>query len=246
MRPSPASARSAISPRFGPTKRTPSFSSVARLRRVAGCDHIFGFMAGAISTGLSVASSTAEARSLARPLASLAIRSAVAGATTMRSASRDKPDMADILLVLAVEQLGEDMVGGQRADRQRRDEMLRGRGHHGAHRSAALAQPADQVERLVGGDAAADDQEDALAGEGHRAGRSRFVPRRAIGALRSRALRRRDRRSVRHPQMQTACRLGAFDAVGQIGRALPAPWSTPLSAARLRNSRFTLSSRLRR
>ena len=32
-------------------------------------------------------------------------------------------DMADIVLVLAVEKLGEDMVGGQRADRQRRDEF---------------------------------------------------------------------------------------------------------------------------
>ena len=88
-----------------------------------------------------------------------------------------KPDMADILLVLAVEQLGEDVVGGQRADRQRRDEMLRSVGHDGAHRGAALAQPADQVERLVGGDAAADDQQNALAGEGHHAGRPPFVPR---------------------------------------------------------------------
>ena len=36
----------------------------------------------------------------------------------------------------------------------------------GAHGGAALAQPAHQFQRLVGGDAAADDQEDAAAGQG--------------------------------------------------------------------------------
>ncbi len=53
-----------------------------------GC-HIIGFMAGATSTGLSVASSAVEARSSAWPCAIFAMRSAVAGATTTRSASRD-------------------------------------------------------------------------------------------------------------------------------------------------------------
>ncbi len=46
-------------------------------------------MAGATSTGLSVARSTVEARSSASPFAILASRSAVAGATTTRSASRE-------------------------------------------------------------------------------------------------------------------------------------------------------------
>ena len=35
-----------------------------------------------------------------------------------------------------------------------------------AHRDAALAQPADQVERFVGGDAAADDEQNAFAAGG--------------------------------------------------------------------------------
>jgi hypothetical protein len=74
---------------FGPTKAMPSRRAPSRFRRVAGCSHIFGFIAGATSTGLSVASSTVEARSLASPAAILAIKSAVAGATTTRSASRD-------------------------------------------------------------------------------------------------------------------------------------------------------------
>ena len=47
---------------------------------------------------------------------------------------------------------------------KRRDEFLRRRGHHHAHRHAALAQAADQVERFIGGDAAADDQQDAAGG----------------------------------------------------------------------------------
>ncbi len=47
------------------------------------------FMAGAASTGLSVASSTVVARSSARPWAILASRSALAGAITTRSAARD-------------------------------------------------------------------------------------------------------------------------------------------------------------
>jgi hypothetical protein len=88
MRPSPASPDSAISPAIGPMKRMPSFLSVSTLRRVAGWDHIAGFMAGAISTGLLVASRTVEARSPARPFAIFAIRSAVAGATQIRSQSR--------------------------------------------------------------------------------------------------------------------------------------------------------------
>jgi hypothetical protein len=87
-RPGPNSPQ-AMAPLSGPTKATPSALRVSMLRWVAGCSHIRTFMAGAISTGLSVASRVVEARSPARPLAALAIRSAVAGATTTRSAERD-------------------------------------------------------------------------------------------------------------------------------------------------------------
>ena len=47
-------------------------------------------MAGAIMTGLSVASSAVVARSSASPVAILAMMSALAGATTTRSASRER------------------------------------------------------------------------------------------------------------------------------------------------------------
>ncbi len=62
---------------------------MATLAAVAGCCHIRTFIAGAASTGLSVASSTVVARSCARPAAMLARMSALAGATTTRSAARE-------------------------------------------------------------------------------------------------------------------------------------------------------------
>jgi hypothetical protein len=88
IRPGPNSPQ-AMAPSSGPTNRTPSAFRVAKLRRVAACSHIRTFMAGAISTGLSVASRVVDARSSARPPAAFAIRSAVAGATTTRSAERE-------------------------------------------------------------------------------------------------------------------------------------------------------------
>ena len=86
MRPGPLSP-SASGPSLGPTKATPSASSRARLRSVAGCRHIRVFIAGATSTGLSAAISVEVARSSAMPWAILAMMSAVAGATTTMSAS---------------------------------------------------------------------------------------------------------------------------------------------------------------
>ena len=88
IRPEPTSPQ-ARSPALGPTRRTPRAASVATLAWVAGCAHISVFIAGAIRIGLSEASSVVAARSSAIPAAMRAIRSAVAGATTSRSASRD-------------------------------------------------------------------------------------------------------------------------------------------------------------
>ena len=74
-----------------------------------------------------------------------------------------EPDMADILLGFAVEQVRVDRAAGERAGRERRDELGRAAGHDDAHRGAALLQPADQVEAFVGCDAARYDEQDALA-----------------------------------------------------------------------------------
>ena len=72
-----------------------------------------------------------------------------------------QPDMAGVELALGVEQIGIDALMRQRAGGQRRDELLRGLGQHAADIDVPLLQPPDQVQRLVGGDAAADDQGDA-------------------------------------------------------------------------------------
>ena len=87
-RPGPYSPQ-AISPSSGSRMVTPSARSRATLRFVASCCHIRTFIAGAASTFLSVASSRVVARSSAIPAAIFASRSAVAGQTTTRSASRD-------------------------------------------------------------------------------------------------------------------------------------------------------------
>ena len=70
-------------------------------------------------------------------------------------------NMPGVELALGIEQIGVDALMRQRARRQRRDELLRGLGQHAADVDAPLLQPPDQVQRLVGGDAAADDQGDA-------------------------------------------------------------------------------------
>ena len=69
--------------------------------------------------------------------------------------------MAGIELALGIEQIGVGALVRQRAGRKRRDELLRGPGQHAADVDVPLLEPPDQVQRLVGGDAAADDQGDA-------------------------------------------------------------------------------------
>ena len=73
-------------PSAGSTTSTPRERSVATLARVAACSHISVCIAGAITTGQRAVSRVLVSRSSARPWAALASRSAVAGATTTRSA----------------------------------------------------------------------------------------------------------------------------------------------------------------
>jgi len=69
-------------------------------------------------------------------------------------------DMAHLGLVGEREQVVVDPAAREARHRQRCDEALGGFRHHGPDLGAALAQPADQVERLIGRDAAPDDQQD--------------------------------------------------------------------------------------
>ncbi len=71
--------------------------------------------------------------------------------------------MADLRLVLEIEQVCEGLLLGQHGEGERRDELGAAFGQNDAHGCAPLFQAADELQRLVGGDAAADDQKDALA-----------------------------------------------------------------------------------
>ncbi len=89
MRPTPASPRSAISSSIRTNESDAvgqQLLNISARRRMIPHARVHR---GATRTGLSVASKTAVARSFACPVAILARRSAVAGATTIRSASRD-------------------------------------------------------------------------------------------------------------------------------------------------------------
>ena len=80
--------------------------------------------------------------------------------------------MPDILLVLTREQIGEDMIGRNCANGQRCHELLRCSRHQRAHMRATFTQTADEVRRLIGGNAATDNEKNALPGQRRtRAGR---------------------------------------------------------------------------
>ena len=129
----------------------PRRRSVATFSWVAGCSHISVCMAGAKTTGQRAVSSVLVSRSSARPWAALASMSAVAGATTTRSApcpmrtcgtswtssqtsvETGWPESAD--QVAAPTKFSADAVG------------------HDPYVMAGLGQPAQQLARLVGGDA---------------------------------------------------------------------------------------------
>src|SRR5690606_6595349 len=87
MRPGPDSP-SASGPSTGPATSAPRSRSRAMLARVAGCSHMWWFIAGARASGAVVARQRVVTRSSAKPWASLARVSAVAGATRTRVAQR--------------------------------------------------------------------------------------------------------------------------------------------------------------
>ena len=164
MRPGPNSPQ-AISPSSGPTKSAPSAVTVARLRWVAGCCHIRTFIAGAISTRLSVASSSVVARSLARPCGELGDQVGGGGRDDDEVGGAGELDVAHLGLVGEVEERLVDRLAGQGGDGERGDEL-------GAAARSGPATPrrrpsaaAGSARGLVGGDAAADDQEYPAAGQ---------------------------------------------------------------------------------
>ena len=110
-------------------------------------------IAGAISTGQRAASSSVVRKSSAMPWAALASRFAVAGATTTACGALGEGDVLDRLGALRIEEVGEHRPAGERAEGEGAHEPLGVRG--GAHRDrgAGRVELAQQVHRLVGGDA---------------------------------------------------------------------------------------------
>ena len=152
-------------PRPAPRRGCRATRSSAMLACVAACSHMRTFIAGATSTGLSVASSTVEARSSARPAAIFARMFGGGRRDHHKIGAARELDVPHLAFVGQREQVGVDLALAQRLQRQRRDELRARVGQHAGHAAASAAQQADQFQRLVGGDAAGDDQQDALAGQ---------------------------------------------------------------------------------
>src|ERR1700678_1707748 len=70
--------------------------------------------------------------------------------------------MPNVELALRIEQFGISTLAGKCTDRKRRHEMLRGRREDTPHACSPLAQAANEIERFVSRNTAADNQKDAL------------------------------------------------------------------------------------
>ncbi len=163
MRPGPNSPQ-AMSPSFGPTTAMPSARNVARLRcsgRVQPHAHVHG---GRDQHGL-VRRHAAASRRGRRPGRSPSWPSARRwrAPRPRRSAARLSSIWPISASSVRLKRSLIDLLAGERGERQRRDELGAGPGQHGRDAGAGLAQQAHELEAFVSRDAAADDQEDALA-----------------------------------------------------------------------------------
>ena len=159
MRPMPTSPH-AWSPLAGPRIATPSRSRRSMLRRVAGLSHIWRFIAGATISGHSRARHSVESRSSARPCASLAMKSAVAGATTIASLPRESSMCAMLSATRASQRLVYTGLARERLESGGRDQAAGGFGHDDLHFDAVARKLADKLGGLVGGDTAGDAEHD--------------------------------------------------------------------------------------
>ena len=84
------------------------------MRRVAGWSHMRGFMAGATSTGLSVASSTRGGEVVGMAAGHLGQQVGGGRRHHDQVGLARQPDVADLALVVEIEQVGEDALVGER------------------------------------------------------------------------------------------------------------------------------------
>ena len=89
-----------------------------------------------------------------------------------------QPDMAHLAFISQREQILIDLVFAQGRHRERGDEFRSAPGQDCAHRGSALAQAADQLQALKGGDPTGDHQQYALAGQHGRSPAPSWGPKR--------------------------------------------------------------------
>ena len=94
------------------------------------------------------------------PLANLPMMLAVAGAIEQQIDRRRERDVLDVGVGARLELVGDDAPPGDRLERDRADEPRGGGRHDGDDFVAALLQPARDLDRLVGADAAGDAERD--------------------------------------------------------------------------------------
>ncbi len=133
MRPRPTSPQAWL-PEAGPKTLMSRLSSrFAGWPGWPGSRHMAWFMAGATATAASVASTRVVSRSSAMPWAKRAIRSAVAGAISTRSAHLASSIWPIGGFGRRVQQVQVDRVPGQGLHGQRGDELCTATGHDHAH-----------------------------------------------------------------------------------------------------------------
>ena len=197
--------------------------SVATFACVAALAHISRFIAGTTVIGASVARHSVVSRSSARPCARRAMKSAEAGAITMRVRPAREFDVPHRGFGRRVPEVRAHGPSRQRLERQRRDELLRAGGHHDLHVRAALREAARELGALVRGDAA----RDARAGCASCGEDQRLTWRRIMAARRRGAAKGLAANPAQRSQVITARRLrstGARPISGRPGRNSVERW----------------------
>ena len=132
-----------------------SCATLARFSCVAGCSHIFTFIAGATITGAFVARYNVPRKSSAMPCANFPMTSAVAGATSRRSirCATAMCSMALSTFAGAASRCGKQVrdyfLSGECRKGERSDEFLSPARHHYLHVQLFLLQAAHQFRCLV-------------------------------------------------------------------------------------------------
>ena len=158
-RPMPSYPQANI-PSSGPIKFAPRALRVSTFCCVAGCNHIFPFIAGATRTGACVASAMEVRASSQIPSASLASTLAVAGATRKRSARSARSICVGRQDSRSSKTRRDHRIFRQGLECHRGDKTRRVFRHDNEDHVSAFHKFAGEVSGFVGGDGASDAKDD--------------------------------------------------------------------------------------